>query len=77
MSGIADYGAFVVAIIVFLMIPGPGNLALINSTSKVAVCGGLAATFGVIVSDQVLLWMAVAGVATLLATYPTAFQAVQ
>jgi leucine efflux protein len=77
MFGIADYGAFVVAIIVFLMIPGPGNLALITSTSKGAVRGGLAATFGVIVGDQVLLWMAVAGVATLLATYPRAFQAVQ
>jgi leucine efflux protein len=77
MFGIADYGAFVVAIIVFLMIPGPGNLALITSTSKGAVRGGLAATLGVIVGDQVLLWMAVAGVATLLATYPTAFQAVQ
>ncbi len=77
MYGIADYGAFVVAIIVFLMIPGPGNLALITSTSKGAVRGGLAATLGVIVGDQVLLWMAVAGVAALLATYPTAFQAVQ
>lgn len=77
MFGIADYGAFVIAIIVFLMIPGPGNLALITSTSKGAIRGGLAATFGVIVGDQVLLWMAVAGVATLLATYPTAFQAVQ
>ena len=77
MFGIADYGAFVIAIIVFLMIPGPGNLALITSTSKCAVRGGLAATLGVIVGDQVLLWMAVAGVATLLATYPTAFQAVQ
>ena len=77
MFGIADYGAFVIAIIVFLMIPGPGNLALITSTSKGGVRGGLAATLGVIVGDQVLLWMAVAGVAALLATYPTAFQAVQ
>ena len=30
-----------------------------------------------ILGDQVLLWMAVAGVATLLATYPAAFHAVQ
>jgi leucine efflux protein len=34
MFGIADYGAFVVAIIVFLAIPGPGNLAIITSTGK-------------------------------------------
>jgi threonine/homoserine/homoserine lactone efflux protein len=77
MFGIADYGAFVAAIVLFLAIPGPGNLALITSTSKGGVGGGLAATFGVIAGDQVLMWMAVAGVAALLATYPAAFSAVQ
>jgi leucine efflux protein len=77
MFGIADYGAFVVAIIIFLMIPGPGNLALITSTGKGGIRGGLAATFGVIFGDQVLLWMAVVGVAALLSAYPAAFSAVQ
>ena len=77
MFGVADYGAFVVAIIIFLMIPGPGNLALITSTGKGGVRGGLAATLGVIIGDQVLMWLAVAGVAALLTTYPTAFSAVQ
>lgn len=77
MFGIADYGAFVAAIVVFLLIPGPGNLALITSTGKGGVRGGLAATFGVIAGDQVLMWLAVAGVAALLAAYPAAFAAVQ
>jgi len=77
MFGIADYGAFVVAIIVFLLIPGPGNLALITSTGKGSIQGGLAATLGVILGDQVLLWLAVAGVAALLSAYPAAFNAVQ
>jgi leucine efflux protein len=77
MFGVADYGAFVVAIIVFLLIPGPGNLALITSTSKGGIRGGLGATFGVIAGDQVLMWMAVAGVAALLGTYPKAFASVQ
>ena len=77
MFGIADYGAFVAAIVLFLAIPGPGNLALITSTSKGGIRGGLAATFGIIAGDQVLLWLAVAGVAALLAAYPAAFQAVQ
>ena len=77
MFGIADYGAFVAAIVLFLAIPGPGNLALITSTSKGGVRGGLAATLGVIAGDQVLMWLAVAGVAALLATYPAAFNAVQ
>ena len=77
MFGIADYGAFVAAIVVFLLIPGPGNLALITSTGKGGVRGGLAATFGVIAGDQVLMWAAVAGVAALLAATPALFGAVQ
>ena len=77
MFGIADYGSFVLAILVFLLIPGPGNLALITSTGKGGINGGLAATLGVIVGDQFLLWLAVAGVAALLGAYPAAFHAVQ
>ena len=77
MFGVKDYGAFVAAILIFLAIPGPGNLALITSTGKGGIKGGLGATFGVIAGDQVLMWAAVAGVATLLVTYPAAFHAVQ
>lgn len=77
MFGISDYGAFVLAFIVLLFIPGPGNLAIITSTTKGGILGGLAATLGLMVGDQVLMWLAVAGVAALLMTYPTAFNAVQ
>ena len=66
-----------IAIIVFLLIPGPGNLALSTSTGKGGIAGGVAATLGVILGDQVLMWMAVAGVAALLTAYPAAFHAVQ
>ncbi len=77
MLGVTDYGTFVVTVLVFLLVPGPGNLALITSTSKGGIRGGLAATLGVIAGDQVLMWSAVAGVAALLVTYPDAFHAVQ
>ncbi|TDQ44507.1 LysE family transporter [Tepidicella xavieri] len=77
MFGVADYGAFVVAVIVFLAIPGPGNLALITSTGQGGARAGVAATLGVIAGDQVLMWLAVAGVAALLVAYPAAFHAVQ
>lgn len=70
MFGITDYPSFVVAIIVFLLIPGPGNFALITSTSKSGLRGGLAATLRVIGGDQVLMWLAVAAVAALLSAYP-------
>jgi leucine efflux protein len=75
--GIADYSSFVVAVLLFLLIPGPGNLALITSTSKGGLRSGLAATLGLMAGDQVLMWLAVAGVAALLAAYPTAFKIVQ
>ena len=77
MFGIADYWAFVIAVIVFLAIPGPGNLAIITSTSKGRIIGGLAATLGVIVADQMLMWLAVAGVAALLTANPAVFGLVQ
>ncbi len=77
MFGIADYWAFVIAVIVFLAIPGPGNLAIITSTSKGRIIGGLAATLGVIVADQMLMWLAVAGVAALLTANPGVFGLVQ
>lgn len=77
MLGVADYPAFVIAVIVFLAIPGPGNLALITSTGKGGRRGGLAATLGVIAGDQVLMWLAVAGVDAALKAAPAVFAAVQ
>lgn len=77
MLGVTDYPAFVVAFIIFLLIPGPGNLVLISSTTKGGIRGGFAAALGVILGDQVLSWMALAGLAAVLATSPVAFAAVQ
>ena len=77
MLGVSDYGSFVAAVIVFLALPGPGNLALITSTGKGGPRAGLAATLGVIAGDQVLMWLAVAGVATLLLASPRLFGALQ
>ncbi|HMN76580.1 MAG TPA: LysE family transporter [Burkholderiaceae bacterium] len=77
MFGVTDYGAFCVAILIFLALPGPGTFALLLSTGKGGFKGGAQATFGLIAGDQVLLWLAVGGVAALLAAHPSAFQAVQ
>ncbi|MBK7516661.1 MAG: LysE family transporter [Betaproteobacteria bacterium] len=77
MLGIADYGAFCAAILVFLALPGPGTFALLTSTGKGGFRAGAAATLGLILGDQVLLWLAVAGVAALLAAQPLLFQGVQ
>jgi threonine/homoserine/homoserine lactone efflux protein len=77
MFGIADYGAFCAAVLLFLALPGPGTFALITSTGKGGFRAGAAATAGLILGDQVLLWLAAAGVAALLAAHPAWFKAVQ
>ena len=77
MFGISDYSAFCLAVLVFLALPGPGTFALLNSTGAGGLRAGAGATLGVIAGDQVLLWLAVAGVAALLAAYPLAFRIVQ
>src|SRR5476649_1005583 len=77
MLGITNYGAFILAYVLLLIIPGPGNFALMTSTTKGGIKGGLAASLGAMLGDQVLMWLAVAGVASLLQASPTAFHAVQ
>jgi threonine/homoserine/homoserine lactone efflux protein len=77
MFGIADFGAFCAAVLIFLMLPGPGTFALLTSTGQGGLRAGAAATAGLIAGDQLLLWLAVAGVAALLAAYPAVFKAVQ
>ncbi|WP_285349514.1 LysE family transporter [Pseudomonas sp. ME-P-057] len=77
MFGIAHYGTFLISFIVLLVLPGPGNFALITSTSKGGLRAGVAAITGVLIGDQILMWLALAGVATLLQAYPSAFFIVQ
>jgi len=77
MFGISDFGAFAAAFVLLLFLPGPGNLVLISSASKGGLAGGLAAVLGLLVGDQVLLWLTVAGVAAMLKTLPTLFMVLQ
>ena len=75
--GIADYGSFCASVLLFLALPGPGTFGLLTSTGKGGFRAGAACTLGLIAGDQVLLWLAVAGVAALLAAHPVAFKLVQ
>ena len=77
MLGINDYSAFCLAILIFLALPGPGTFALLTATGKGGLRAGAAATLGVILGDQVLMWAAVAGVAALMVAWPTLFHLVQ
>ena len=75
--GIADYSAFCAAVLLFLALPGPGTFCLLTATGQGGRRAGAAATAGLILGDQVLLWLAVAGVAALLAAHPFWFKLVQ
>ncbi len=77
MFGIADYAAFCTAVILFLALPGPGTFNLLTSHAHGGPRGAAAATVGLVVGDQILLWLAVAGVAALLASHPFWFKALQ
>ena len=77
MFGISDFGAFSAAFVLLLFLPGPGNLALISSASKGGLSGGLASVLGLLVGDQVLLWLTVAGLAAVLTALPPVFLALQ
>lgn len=77
MLGIANYSTFIISFIILLMIPGVGNLALITSTSKGGIKGGLMSSVGMILGDQILLWLALAGLAALLQAHPAALNIIQ
>lgn len=77
MPGIINYGTFILSFILLLIIPGPGNLVLITSTSKGGARSGFICLMGIIIGDQTLLWLAIAGVATLLDSSPHLFQAIK
>jgi threonine/homoserine/homoserine lactone efflux protein len=77
MPGISDYWAFVLAVLIFLALPGPGTFALLTATARGGFRAGAAATFGVIAGDQVLMWLAALGVAAVLQAHQTLFLALQ
>ncbi len=77
MLGITDYPAFAVAVLVFLMLPGPGTFAVLASAAQGGRRGGYASLAGIIVGDLMLILLALAGVAALMQAQPALFRAVQ
>ncbi len=75
--GISDLWTFLVAVLVFLALPGPGTFTLLTATGRGGVRGGYTALGGLLLGDQILMWLALAGVAALLKANPLVFHAVQ
>ena len=75
--GINDLGTFVVAVILFLMLPGPGTFTLLTATARGGVRAGYATLAGLMLGDQILIAIAATGVAALLQAHPVLFAALR
>ncbi|AMJ58308.1 MULTISPECIES: leucine efflux protein LeuE [Stenotrophomonas] len=71
--GINDLGTFVVAVILFRMLPGPGTFTLLTATARGGVRAGYATLAGLMLGDQILIAIAATGVAALLQAHPLLF----
>lgn len=77
MAGINDVGALIVAILIFLAIPGPGTIKLLASVGEGGARAGVWATLGLMMGDLVWMVLALSGVAALAAAHPKAFDALR
>lgn len=77
MFGIEHYSSFLLAILVFQLIPGPGTIAILNATARHGISVGFAAVCGTLLGDCVYMLAAVVGLATIMKSYPILFQVLQ
>jgi threonine/homoserine/homoserine lactone efflux protein len=77
MFGIHNYPGFVLAIIAFQILPGPGTLAILSATARHGVRSGMAAVCGMLTGDFLYMSSAVLGLAAVLAARPVILSALQ
>jgi leucine efflux protein len=77
MLGIQNYPGFVLAIVAFQVIPGPGTLAILNATTRHGVRSGMGAVLGTLAGDFLFMLCAVLGLATVLMARPVFWAALQ
>lgn len=77
MFGIQNYMSFVLAVLVFQLIPGAGTIAILNATARHGVRAGAAAVLGTLCGDAVFMVAAVAGLAAIMQANPLVFRALQ
>jgi len=74
---VKDYGSFVLTIALFLALPGPGNLAILSAYRLGGVRGAMVSTLGIALGDQVLIVLALGGLAAILQEWPLLFRWVE
>ena len=77
MFEIQNYYSFLLAILVFQLVPGPGTIAILNATARNGVGAGLGAVIGTLAGDFTYMVAAVAGLAAVMNANPLIFEALQ
>lgn len=77
MLGVTDFGGFLVAAAVIILMPGPNSLYVLSVAARSGIRAGYTAASGVFLGDAVLIALAGLGVASLLAANPMIFTVVQ
>ncbi len=77
MFDIQNYTSFVLAILVFQLIPGPGTIAILNATARNGVAAGMGAVCGTLLGDLVYMLAAAAGLAAVMQANPLLFHGLQ
>ncbi len=77
MFGIQNYGSFIMAVVVFQLIPGAGTITILNATARNGTGCGMKAVFGTLSGDFIYMLAAVLGLAAILSAYPNILASAQ
>lgn len=77
MFDIQNYASFLIAILVFQLVPGPGTIAILNATAKNGLGAGFGAVLGTLLGDFIYMVAAVMGLAAVMQANPILFEALQ
>jgi leucine efflux protein len=77
MFDIQNYYSFIMAIVLFQLIPGAGTIAILNATARNGIQAGLGAVFGTLLGDFAFMIAALAGLAAIMQQNPFLFELLQ
>ena len=77
MLDIQNYSSFIMAIVVFQIIPGAGTITILNATARNGISSGMKAVFGTLSGDFIYMLAAILGLAAILSAYPSILASAQ
>ena len=77
MPEIQNYPGFLIALVMFQIIPGAGTITILNATARSGVRMAVSAVCGMLSGDFIMMVSAMAGLATIMKAYPMLFTGLQ